>query len=95
MVFHYYSRHVLATLILMILTGAARTIGIKVYFQLGFDDPFLTTFFMLFAHSLAIPLYYCLQLFHWRQAFIPVLKTVIVFLLRIIDFALYQVVLVL
>lgn len=44
----------------MILTGAARTIGIKAFFQLGFDDPFLTALLMLFAHTLAIPLYYLL-----------------------------------
>jgi hypothetical protein len=34
----YYSREVLTTLILMIVTGAGRTLAVKVYFQLGYDD---------------------------------------------------------
>lgn len=54
----YYSREVLATLILMIVTGAGRTLAVKLYFQLGFDDPFLVAILMLLGHSLAAPIYW-------------------------------------
>jgi drug/metabolite transporter (DMT)-like permease len=54
----YYSKEVLATLILMIVTGAGRTLAVKVYFQLGYDDPFLVAILMLLGHSLAVPIYW-------------------------------------
>lgn len=57
----FYQAHVLVALILMIVFGAGRTIAIKVFFQLGFEGPFLVSILMLFGHSLAIPLYYLLQ----------------------------------
>ena len=57
----YYSREVLATLILMIVTGAGRTLAVKVYFQLGFDEPFLVTILMLLGHSLAVPIYWLVE----------------------------------
>jgi hypothetical protein len=57
----YYSKEVLATLILMILTGGRRTLAVKVYFQLGYDDPFLVAILMLLGHSLAIPIYWLAQ----------------------------------
>jgi hypothetical protein len=57
----YYSREVLTTLILMILTGAGRTLAVKVYFQLGFDDPFFVAILMLLGHSLAVPIYWLVE----------------------------------
>jgi hypothetical protein len=57
----HYSREVLTTLILMIATGAGRTLAVKVYFQLGYDDPFLVAILMLLGHSLAAPIYWCVE----------------------------------
>jgi hypothetical protein len=57
----YYSREILTTLILMIVTGAGRTLAVKVYFQLGFDDPFLVAILMLLGHSLAVPIYWLVE----------------------------------
>jgi hypothetical protein len=57
----YYSREVLTTLILMILTGAGRTLAVKVYFQIGFDDPFLVAILMLLGHSVAVPIYWLVE----------------------------------
>jgi hypothetical protein len=57
----YYSREVLTTLILMILTGAGRTLAVKVYFQLGFDDPFLVAILVLLGRSLAVPIYWSVE----------------------------------
>jgi aspartate racemase len=54
----YYSNNVLATLILMVVAGAARTLAIKVYFQLGYDDPFLVAVLMLLGYLLALPVYW-------------------------------------
>jgi drug/metabolite transporter (DMT)-like permease len=56
-----YSREVLTTLILMILTGAGRTLAVKVYFQLGFDDPFLVAILVLLGRSLAVPIYWLVE----------------------------------
>lgn len=57
----YYSADVLAALLLMIVFGAGRTVTIKVYFQMGFDDPFCVTLLMLASHALAVPLYCILR----------------------------------
>ena len=56
--FGHYSKSVLATLLLMILSTAARTIITKVYFQLGYDDPILVLVLILISHGFAIPIYF-------------------------------------
>jgi drug/metabolite transporter (DMT)-like permease len=54
----YYSNKVLATLNMMVVAGAAMTLTVKVYFQLGYDDPFLVAILMLLGQSLALPIYW-------------------------------------
>jgi drug/metabolite transporter (DMT)-like permease len=57
----YYSNKVLATLILMVVAIAALTLAVKVFFQLGYDDPFLVAVLYLLGQSLALPIYWCVQ----------------------------------
>ena len=57
----YYSNKVLTTLILMVVTAAARVLTVKVYFQLGYDDPFLGSILVLLGQSLALPIYYAVK----------------------------------
>lgn len=62
-----YPIGVWVTLSLMILTGAARTIAIKVYFQLGYDDPLLVLVSILIAHGFALPIYWVSKCIASRQ----------------------------
>jgi len=57
----YYSSDVLACLVLMVLFGAGRTIAIKIFFQLGFDDPLLVVVLDFAANLLSLPTYYFLS----------------------------------
>jgi len=44
----YYSKRVLAALLLMIITGGARGVCVKIFYQLGFEKPvFVTILFLL------------------------------------------------
>jgi drug/metabolite transporter (DMT)-like permease len=45
---------VLGILLAMVVTGAARTVAVKSFYQLGFDDPMLVTLFYLLGQSLAL-----------------------------------------
>mmetsp|Transcript_8102 Transcript_8102/g.23292 ORF Transcript_8102/g.23292 Transcript_8102/m.23292 type:complete len:593 (-) Transcript_8102:99-1877(-) len=52
-----YPAATLRILLLMILTGAARTLGVRVFYQLGFDDPLLSTILFILSHALSLLLY--------------------------------------
>jgi hypothetical protein len=52
-----YPGSVLSLLVFMIVSGAGRTIAVKVYFQLGYNDPLMMALIFLFSHLFAGPMY--------------------------------------
>jgi hypothetical protein len=53
-----YSKTTFAILIFMILTGAAKTIGVSIYYQLDFDDPLMASLLFIIGSALALPIHY-------------------------------------
>jgi hypothetical protein len=42
----------------MVVTGTARMVAVKIFYQLGFDDPMLVTLLYLLGQSLALLVYF-------------------------------------
>jgi drug/metabolite transporter (DMT)-like permease len=53
-----YSLYVSAILMSMIATGAARSVAVKLFYQLGFECPIFVTLMSLFGQSLSLLVYY-------------------------------------
>jgi len=53
-----YSLQVSAILIAMIVTGAARSVAVQLFFQLGFTQPLFVTLIYLFGQTLALVVYF-------------------------------------
>ena len=54
----YYSKEELIVLLGVVFLGAGRTTLTKVYFQMGYDDPFFATVLVLLGHSMALPAFF-------------------------------------
>jgi len=53
-----YSLQVSAKLIAVIVMGAARSVAVQLFFQLGFTQPLFVTLIYLFGQSLALVVYF-------------------------------------
>jgi len=59
----YYPNHVLAALLLMIVTGAARGVCVKLFYQLGFEKPIFVTILFLLGQALSLPIHHVIRCF--------------------------------
>ena len=55
------SQETIVVMAMMVVTGAGRAMTYKVYYQLGFEDPFFLTVVTQFAQGLALPLYFLVK----------------------------------
>jgi drug/metabolite transporter (DMT)-like permease len=53
-----YSRHILSVLVCMIVTGAARSVIVKLFYQFGFEKPFFVTLLYLLGQAISLLVYY-------------------------------------
>jgi len=75
---HYYSAGVLAVLMLMILTGAARSVVVKLFYQSGFDNPYFVTLLYLVGRGLSLFLFLIWEAFlRWGQQVSPTAAAVV------------------
>jgi drug/metabolite transporter (DMT)-like permease len=54
----HYSPQVLAILLSMVITGAARSVVVKLFYQVGFERPMLVTLLYLLGQSLSLVVYF-------------------------------------
>jgi drug/metabolite transporter (DMT)-like permease len=57
-VVNHYSPQVLAILLLMVITGAARSVVVKLFYQFGFEKPMFVTLLYLLGQSLSLVVYF-------------------------------------
>jgi hypothetical protein len=54
---HCYPPKIIGIIVTMIVTGAARSVGVKIFYQNGFVNPLFVTLLYLFGHALALLVY--------------------------------------